>query len=1144
MPYRAADREIEMNKTFKRAVGILLAVNMVSFNAFALSRGDKQASALKKYVDYLHAVEEMTKNDDFSDYNGNIQMGIGEKKITSDNGTVRLDVASYEENGRTMVPMRGVGEALNVDVDWDEDTNTAIYTDSKENRRVYVRENEDSITVEQDGRKSKVQIDAAAETKNNRMFVPLRAIAEALNISVGYNVENNSVSMDDTYYTKRILVRCIGTDKNAVGGYVNSLEGKMQMVESGDDELLVQFISKETAKNAVKAIGREYGGSVEAIPDAVVTAVIPNNVGGTKSALDAAGEANITDTRLAAYRNQLISQNKNEEVTIAVVDSGINANHALLAGKVEAGNGDSGNLKDNCGHGTHVAGIIAQAMGGLDYKIVSYKVTDDDGKIKITDDDGIIASSRLRARLRNVGNSGADVINMSLQVHTDNSDVKRLIQGTIEDMAQKSVLVISAGNISNSETGMFSNSVFTETRSNNVIVVGNSQGDSYSESAIYGSQVDISAPGVAIYSADANNSNGYKSMTGTSQSAPHVTAAAAMLMIDGVSESSVKSTLKSSCARVPANWNTNVYGCGILDMSKRLNGTQEFITCAGGILEIGKTATLAVRDKSGNTLSNSQCVFTADSDSVTVDAQGVVTAKKAGNAKITVKYNELTAVSEWTVSEAGAPKANISGYRWSENDITLAVGETKKVTLYETYADGTEKDVTNQASFNVSDDSKAAIDKNGNITARAKGNVIITPSMSSVSAVIKAPKHLSVTITENVQENQPGNQKSVTGYAWSSNSVTVAAGESMSVKLYEKYSDGSQKDITNEASYNVADTRIAEMLQNGTIRGIKGGKTLISASFSRVSSTVKAPRALSVTVTENRQESQQGNQKSVTGYAWSNNSVTIEAGESTSVKLYEKYSDGSQKDITNEALYNVADRSVAEISQNGKIRGISGGKTLITADLSGVSSTVKAPRALSVTVTETVVEENTDYEVESTGGGVEITKYKGSDTRVDIPSEINGSKVVAIGDKAFSKTNIVSVTMPQSVTYIGEMAFYNCKSLKTVNFSSRVSEIGSYAFDSCVSLTGVTLPAALDSIPDYAFRSCKSLKRITLNRNISYVGSSAFAFCKTLKVTVINDDIEISSDAFTSGESIAIYANSPSNAEEYAEAHSISFYAQ
>lgn len=190
------------------------------------------------------------------------------------------------------------------------------------------------------------------------------------------------------------------------------------------------------------------------------------------------------------------------------------------------------------------------------------------------------------------------------------------------------------------------------------------------------------------------------------------------------------------------------------------------------------------------------------------------------------------------------------------------------------------------------------------------------------------------------------------------------------------------------------------------------------------------------------------------------------------------------------------------------------------------------------------MEENTDYEVEDTSGGVEITKYVGSDTRVEIPDTINGKKVVSIGEKAFSKTSIKSVSMPSSVKYIGKMAFYNCKSLKTVNFSSKISEMGEYAFDSCTSLTGVTLPASLGEIPNYAFRSCKALKRITLNRGISEVGDNAFAFCGTLKVTVLNDNIDISAKAFTKGENIAIYANSPSFAEDYANKYGFSFYVQ
>ena len=66
-----------------------------------------------------------------------------------------------------------------------------------------------------------------------------------------------------------------------------------------------------------------------------------------------------------------------------------------------------------------------------------------------------------------------------------------------------------------------------------------------------------------------------------------------------------------------------------------------------------------------------------------------------------------------------------------------------------------------------------------------------------------------------------------------------------------------------------------------------------------------------------------------------------------------------------------------------------------------------------------------DYTYTINNGEVTITGYKGSATDVRVPSRIEGKPVVAIGNCAFqSKTSLTSVTIPSSVTSIGNSAFY------------------------------------------------------------------------------------------------------------------------
>jgi hypothetical protein len=85
--------------------------------------------------------------------------------------------------------------------------------------------------------------------------------------------------------------------------------------------------------------------------------------------------------------------------------------------------------------------------------------------------------------------------------------------------------------------------------------------------------------------------------------------------------------------------------------------------------------------------------------------------------------------------------------------------------------------------------------------------------------------------------------------------------------------------------------------------------------------------------------------------------------------------------------------------------------------------------------------------------------------------------VTSIGNRAFYNcSSLTSITIPNSVTSIGDYAFAYC-SLTSVTIPNSVTSIGNNAFAYC-SLTSVTIPNSVTSIGDYAFRSCSSLTSI------------------------------------------------------------------
>lgn len=101
----------------------------------------------------------------------------------------------------------------------------------------------------------------------------------------------------------------------------------------------------------------------------------------------------------------------------------------------------------------------------------------------------------------------------------------------------------------------------------------------------------------------------------------------------------------------------------------------------------------------------------------------------------------------------------------------------------------------------------------------------------------------------------------------------------------------------------------------------------------------------------------------------------------------------------------------------------------------------------------------------------EITKYKGNETKVVIPSNTSGYSITCIGKFAFMGCkSLESVTIPESITRIDYGAFSNCTNLKSVSItnSENYIDIARFAFYECPSLKSVTLPQTA-CIYDWAF---------------------------------------------------------------------------
>ena len=154
---------------------------------------------------------------------------------------------------------------------------------------------------------------------------------------------------------------------------------------------------------------------------------------------------------------------------------------------------------------------------------------------------------------------------------------------------------------------------------------------------------------------------------------------------------------------------------------------------------------------------------------------------------------------------------------------------------------------------------------------------------------------------------------------------------------------------------------------------------------------------------------------------------------------------------------------------------------------------------------EEIVPEGLLYEVIG-GESITITQYIGSSTNVHIPASINGLPVTMIGVRAFNEFDrwpkLTSVTIPSSVTTIGNDAFSHCENLSSISLPSSVTSIGRRAFYQ-TGTTNITIPSSVTTIGEGAFAGCIYLTDINVEiQNTAYMSVNGVLFEKNGRTLV------------------------------------------
>ena len=248
-------------------------------------------------------------------------------------------------------------------------------------------------------------------------------------------------------------------------------------------------------------------------------------------------------------------------INIAVIDSGVNYNHELLKyrvvrTKMDFSTDNTGDEMDKAGHGTKVAGAIAKSTPS-NVKLFAYKIFDKN--LKGTSSEAVAALSYIK-QLKNK----PDIINCSFSTGG--------LGTVIDELVDMGVTVVAAA-------GNYRKKVYKQPAIfDSVITVAatNQYGYAWSSSS-YGSCVDVSAPGVSVYTANFPGNNTYAQFAGTSMATPLVSAAAAYVLMEHskYTPEQVKQEIKKTAIPFKkSDCYDELYGAGIVNFSNIINGTR------------------------------------------------------------------------------------------------------------------------------------------------------------------------------------------------------------------------------------------------------------------------------------------------------------------------------------------------------------------------------------------------------------------------------------------------------------------------------------------------------------------------------------------------------------------------------------------
>jgi len=393
-------------------------------------------------------------------------------------------------------------------------------------------------------------------TSNDNEYVLLEEIANDL----GYNVtdSDDGYNLTRKFKSKRLLI----TSKTSIQNNYSAIS-----VIKIDDLIILQYASEKNASVAyINFVNLSYVTNIDEDYEYDLDSDFENITTSSSNGFYSWGGELMGFDDYTNYLNSMY--NELDEVVVAVVDTGINANHASLKNRIIDGsacfiNGlDQSEWQDDYGHGTAVASVIAD-LTPSNVKMISIRIIC--SGLKTTLSFHIVAYKYILA-LKNNGlnivaiNGSYGLVCLSKNYTAKSNAINELIDNNI-------VCCFSAGNDSTN-----ANTQYPAAIEKAITVSALSQNNQLAIFSNYGEVVDFTAPGVNIVCANPLSQTAYTISQGTSVASPHVVAAFALVLSEpntSYTSNEIEQLLKNTATvDIGESGFDYSFGYGYIDLSK------------------------------------------------------------------------------------------------------------------------------------------------------------------------------------------------------------------------------------------------------------------------------------------------------------------------------------------------------------------------------------------------------------------------------------------------------------------------------------------------------------------------------------------------------------------------------------------------